>query len=452
MTSTAGPDPAHTPASRSGGRIYRISADSDTGPIRLPGVDALWAPLAKQSVVTGILAAAAVASTFSPWLPVSDPAAMWSGVIAAAAALFLAVWIPRVPGLLRFELLLPAVDFLAVGLVRFGTGESRSVFLAVVVLPVLRMANTPGRRHIVYPLLGTSVTLLVPMVIMFTPLRGSEVVRLVVALAVYAAVAAVTNQLTLQSGRRLDVAKRQHRVAQSEIVRAAVVQQALLPATSTTLGTSFETVGICLPAKQVGGDFYDWFPTNDGAAFTMGDVMGKGVAAGMIAAAVRSVIRSAVDDPDAGYALVRAARGLSTNGTDLLNGQFTTCVHFRIGRNGETQWADAGHGLTFVRRVDGAIEALRSGDLPLGIGTSWASNATTLADGDAIICISDGVLDLFGNDADVLDRFEKFLDEHSSAAATVDAIAVLAEKHDHPDDVTMLAITYRAKPRPAAEH
>lgn len=441
FTAEPGGDAAAYPAA--GRRIVRVTVPSDAAPVGLPGISVRWAPLAKQSVVTGLLVVAATMSTFLPWLPVTDPAALWSGVIAAMIALLVATAVPRVPGLLRYELILPAIDFLAVGLVRFGTGESRSVFLAIVVLPVIWIASNPGRRHIVYPLMGTAATLLLPVALTGDALRGSEIVRLGVALTVYAAVAAVTNQLARQAGLRLALANRRHLVAESEIVRAAVVQQALLPTSTAALDSTFEAVGVCLPAKHVGGDFYDWFPTSNGAAFTLGDVMGKGVAAGMIAAAVRSVIRSTVDDPDAAHALNRAAQGLTTGGGDLLNGQFTTCTHLRIDRDGTTQWADAGHGLSFIRRTDGTLEPLRSGDLPLGIGTSWASSTTTLLDGDAVICISDGVLDLFGDGADTVTRFERFLDDHPSTAAVVDAIAARAAEGDHPDDVTALAITYR---------
>lgn len=431
-------------------RPIPAASGGDAAPVVLPGIRGVWAPLAKQSVVAGLLAAAASVSTFLPSLPVTDPAAMWSGVLAALVALLVAAVIPRVPWMLRIELVVPAVDFVAVGLVRFGTGESRSVFLAIVVLPVIWIASKAERRHIVYPLVGTVGALLVPVALTGDPLHESELVRLGVVLTVYAGVAAVTNELARQAGLRLAAAKHQHRLVESEIVQAAVVQQALLPTTTATLNPSFAATGICLPSKHVGGDFYDWFPTNDGAAFTLGDVMGKGVAAGMIAAAVRSVIRSTADDTDAAHALTRAARGLATGGTELLNGQFTTCVHLRIQQDGTIQWVDAGHGLTWIRRADGVTEPLRSADLPLGVGATWESHTATLREGDAVISISDGVLDLFGSDAKVLDEFETFLNQHPNVAAVVDAIAGLAATCDHPDDVTVLAVTYRAADDPAA--
>ncbi|MBF4606535.1 PP2C family protein-serine/threonine phosphatase [Curtobacterium sp. VKM Ac-1393] len=401
------------------------------------------APLVKQAVVAGLISSAAVASTLTPWLPVTEPVSMWTGVVCALLALVCAGLMTRWPLLIRWELLLPAVDFIAVGLLRYGTGESRSVFLAIVVLPVIWIAANPGRRHIVYPLIGTSVTLLLPFVVAPGPVPGSEAVRLLVAVLVYAAAATVTNELARRATLRLDVSQRQRRVMESEIVQAELMQQALLPSDVASLPAQLEAVGMCLPAKRVGGDFYDWFPTKTGAAFTLGDVMGKGVAAGMIAAAVRSVIRSTVDDTDAAHGLRRAAAGIATGGSDLLSARFTTCFHLRVDRDGTAQWADAGHGLTILRRADGTQEPLRSADLPLGIGTSWTSATTTLAEGDAIVSISDGVLDLFGTGTDTFDRFAALLGEQTAAAAIVDEIAALAATSDHPDDVTVLVVTYR---------
>lgn len=421
----------------------RVTADADTGPIVLPVGYSLMGPLVKQAVVASLILGAAVVSTLSPWLPVTDPVSMWAGVWCALFALLVAAAIPRWPQLLRAELLLPVIDFVAIGLLRYGTGASRSVFLAIVILAVIWIAANPGRRYVVYPLIGTCVTLLLPYALSPGPIPGSEAVRLGVVLLVYAAAAAVTNELARLATLRLDVAKRQGRIMESEIVQAELMQQALLPNDTASLPAQFEAVGACLPAKRVGGDFYDWFPTKTGAAFTLGDVMGKGVAAGMIAAAVRSVIRSTVDDVDAAHGLRRAAAGIATGGSNLLSGQFTTCFHLRIDRDGAAQWADAGHGLTILRRADGTQEMLRSADLPLGIGSSWTSASTTLHDGDAIISVSDGVLDLFGGDADTFNRFAIFLEQHATATAAVTAIAARAASMDHPDDVTILAVTYR---------
>jgi sigma-B regulation protein RsbU (phosphoserine phosphatase) len=435
MTSTAGS--TATP------RTWTVTAREDTGPIALVGLRASWAPLAKQSVVAALVVAAAVTSTLTPWLPVTDAPRMWTGVALALGGLLVAGVMARWPGAARAELVVPAIDFIAIGLLRYGTGDTRSVFLAVVVLPVIWMAASPGRRHVLYPLLGTCATLLLPYLLEPTEPRPSELVRLAFAVVVYGATAAVTNELARQADVRLSTAQRRRRVAEGEIDRAALVQQSLLPASTEGLPPELHALGVCIPARTVGGDFYDWFPTPDGAAFTLGDVMGKGVGAGMIAAAVRSLVRSTVDEPDAATAVRRAAAGLATGTSDVESAQFTTCFHVRIDRDGHARWVDAGHGLSLLRRADGTVRSLRSGHLPIGVGTSWSSETTDLEPGDVVVSVSDGVLDLFGGDLDVLDRFEAWVAERSHPQQLVDGITELAHRGEHPDDVTVLCIAYR---------
>ncbi|PZF59555.1 regulator [Curtobacterium sp. MCSS17_008] len=434
MTSTADrPSSANT---------WTTSVRDDTGPIVLAGLRTSWAPLAKQTIIVGLIVGAAVASTFSPWLIVSDAPAMWTGVAIAVVCLAFAAVAARWPGAMRVELLVPALDFFAVGFLRFGTGDAASVFTAIVVLPVVWVAANPGRRHVVWPILGTTGTLLLSYLIAPTEPRPSELVRLFIVVFVFGATAAVTNELARQAGLQLADVQRRRRVAESEIDRAALVQQSLLPVTTNGLPRELRAVGVCIPARTVGGDFYDWFATPDGAGFTLGDVMGKGVGAGMIAAAVRSLIRSAVDETDPAVAVRRAATGLATGESDLTGGQFTTCFHLRVDRDGRARWVDAGHGLTVLRSTDGSVRPLRSGHLPIGVGTSWTAEDTVLEPGDVVVAVSDGVLDLFGGDLDSLDRFEAWVAERPDPQQLVDGISELAHTDEHPDDVTVLCVAY----------
>jgi len=440
MTSTA--DPTAGRSGSLGPVLWTVSARDDTGPVVLPALRSSWAPLAKQSVVAALIVAAAVSSSLVPFLAVTDARWMWTGVAFALVGLLAAAVMTRWPAANRAELLIPALDFLAVGLLRFGTGDSRSVFLAIVVLPVIWIAAWPGRRHIVYPLVGTCATLLTSFALESANPAPSELVRLAFAVIVYGATATVTNELARHADLRLGDAQRRRRIAEGEIDRAALVQQSLLPSGAAGLMPSVRALGTCIPARSVGGDFYDWYPTTDGAAFTLGDVMGKGVGAGMIAAAVRSVIRSAVDEADPAVAVRRAAAGLATGESDRFSGQFTTCFHLRVDDDGAARWVDAGHGLTFLRTVDGSVRALRSEHLPIGVGSDWTSDVVHLQPGDVVVSISDGVLDLFGGDLDALERFEAWIAARDDPARLVDGITDLARRGDHPDDVTVLCVAY----------
>jgi phosphoserine phosphatase RsbU/P len=422
---------------------WTVRVRDDTGPIVLGTLRSSWGPLAKQSVIAALIVGAAVLSSLSPWLEVSDAPAMWTGVGIALAGLALAAVMARSSAAMRVELLVPALGFLAVGLLRFGTGDGRSVFTAIVVLPVIWIAANPGRQYVVWPVLGTAGTLLLSYLLAPVVPEGSELVRLVIVVFVFGTTAAVTNELARQAGNQLAAVQRRRRVAEGELDRAAIVQQSLLPTSTDGLPDELRASGVCIPARTVGGDFYDWFATPDGAGFTLGDVMGKGVGAGMIAAAVRSLLRSTADEPDPAMAVRRAAMGLATSSTDLTSGQFTTCFHLRVDRDGLARWVDAGHGLAVLRRRDGTVEPLRSGHLPIGVGTEWTAVDTTMHPGDVVVAVSDGVLDLFGGDLDAVDRLNAWIAGRPDARDIVDGIADLAGRGDNADDVTVLCVAYR---------
>ncbi|MCJ0702343.1 SpoIIE family protein phosphatase [Frigoribacterium faeni] len=398
-------------------------------------------PFVKQAFIAALMLAAGVLSTSAPWLTVTDAVALWSGVALAGLALGFALAIDRGVVPLRWELLIPAADFVAVGLLRHGTGDSRSVYLNFVLLPIVWIAANPGRRHVVYPAIGSSVTLLMPFLFDPSGPPSSEVVRLVLSVVVYGTLAVAVNELARQAELRLTLSQARRRAVQGELDRAAVVQQSLLPPDASTLPNSFSVFGACVPARTVGGDFFDWYPTDDGIALTLGDVMGKGVGAGMIAAAVRAVMRSSADESDPATALKRASTGVETGGLGV-DTQFTTCFHARIGMDGVIHWSDAGHGLAVLRRADGTVERLRSLNLPIGIGTEWTTFTTQARAGDTLICVSDGVLDLYDDELEAVNRFEDLVRQTPGAAAIVHSIAATAGLEERPDDVTVMAATF----------
>ncbi|WP_182048030.1 PP2C family protein-serine/threonine phosphatase [Curtobacterium sp. ME26] len=427
----------------------RITArSSDTGQIVLPAVGTAWAPFAKQAIVTVLIGGAAVASTALPLLLITDAQRMWQGVAVAVGLLAITAVMAARPSLERLQMFVALIDFVAIGLLRFGTGDNQSVFLAITVLPLIWIAAGVGRWRIMVPLGGVIVTLLLPLVLSVgRSLMVSEFVRLLVVVLVYGAASVVVNELSRRSLRQLTTSQQRRRVAEAEVTQAVLVQRSLQPVDGSDLPPAFQVTGVCVPARAVGGDFYDWYPTPDGgAAVTLGDVMGKGVGAGMIAAAVRAVVRSSRDNPDPAAALRSAAAGISTGPGTATSGQFTTCFHARISPDGVLCWVDAGHGLTVLRRAAGEVSFLQSGHLPIGVGTGWASAETILGPGDSIVSVSDGVLDLFGGDLRSLDDYAAFVAERPSITEIVEELTALAQQQEQPDDVTVLAMAWSAAP------
>jgi anti-sigma regulatory factor (Ser/Thr protein kinase) len=224
-----------------------------------------------------------------------------------------------------------------------------------------------------------------------------------------------------------------------ELSRAAEVQQGLLPQQLLSM-PGWDIAGMCLPARAVGGDFYDWYPVGEGAAFTLADTMGKGIGAAIIAATVRAVLRSAARFGDVAGAVDAAAASL-TGDLDS-TGLFVTLFHGRLDMDsGELTYVDAGHGLSFVVRTDGEVQRLKSMSPPLGIDieTEWITQTVTLKPGDALISVSDGVLDLYPGVQQALDSVTTLVMLATSAEEIVDAIKARA-RGVAPDDVTVVVV------------
>jgi sigma-B regulation protein RsbU (phosphoserine phosphatase) len=414
-----------------------------------------FTPLVKQTPVAITVALAVVLSLTVPRLVVSDV----TGLVAALALVVVATVLAAIvtaqpaapPGLVG---LVPAIDFLALGVLRWATGSSASVFTAVLALPVVWVAAQEGRRFAGWAVLGAAVVILTPF--LFGPGTATvtaELIRLAVVLVSYATLAVVVNQLSQRYAAQLRLAEDRESLARSEIRRAADVQRSLLPQPAAR-GRGHAVAGACLPSRSVGGDFFDWYETDDGFAMTLGDVMGKGVGAGLIAAAVRAVVRSARSDPDPAAALRRVSSGLMTGGGDPAATSFTTLFHARF-RGSVMRWVDAGHGLTVIARQDGTSERLVSADLPVGLGfdETWTTHETELLPGDLVVSFSDGVLDLFSGELDTLQHVAAIAREDPRPAAVVDTLIAFARTVDHDDDVTVIAFGRDAvgtPPDPAA--
>ncbi|ORB62131.1 serine/threonine protein phosphatase [Mycolicibacterium tusciae] len=226
-----------------------------------------------------------------------------------------------------------------------------------------------------------------------------------------------------------------------EMNRAAEVQRALLPGElPETPGWSFGTSNS--PAKQIGGDFYDVRVHQPSIVLSLGDVMGKGMDAGMLAAATRTALRS--NDPGmTPSAVVTRAAGILEGDLRRISA-FVTLAYVQVDiDSGDFRFADAGHGLHYVVRTrSGRIERLSSDDMPVGLGDRWRELSGRLAPGDMILLVSDGVLDLWGGS---LEGLENAIAQCANGTGTgpqeaVDYLCANAGELLDGDDVTAVAL------------
>ncbi|RIJ44278.1 regulator, partial [Clavibacter lycopersici] len=248
----------------------------------------------------------------------------------------------------RFAVVVPALDFLAVGLLRIGTGESASVFGSLVILPVVWFSLNPSRWNVLVAFVGTYVSLGLPLLLRLGGQNANELWRGFFSALAFAVAALVVNELSRRTRVSLEESRARERLSEEELTRASIVQRALLPKTSAPLA-GYQVAGACLPSKAVGGDFFDWYPVKEGLAFTLGDVMGKGVGAGIIAATARAVVRSAKNVPDPVAAIERTADCFTAEMSAAAS--FATVFHARVRAEDNTVlYADAGHGLSALVR------------------------------------------------------------------------------------------------------
>ena len=229
---------------------------------------------------------------------------------------------------------------------------------------------------------------------------------------------------------------------QIELVYAAEIQAKLLPRTYPRV-PKFDIAAQCLPAKQVGGDFFDWQEVSEGVwTLTLGDVMGKGMAAAMLMATVRAALRSVTQHHSPAKALELAEQALRS---DLDNSDsFVTIFHGKLdSRDRSLTFVDCGHGYAFVIRNDGAVVDLIPRGLPVGVPDQklFEEGCICFEPGDRLVLYSDGLIDARPELA--LDNV--LLAESLRGATTAQEmvcrlISLTEQKGPMPDDITILAV------------
>ncbi|WP_206051487.1 SpoIIE family protein phosphatase [Nocardioides ferulae] len=228
-----------------------------------------------------------------------------------------------------------------------------------------------------------------------------------------------------------------------DLAQASAAQRSLLPSRPPD-SDAYDVAGRCLPARHVGGDFYDWFLLGDGAVqVVVADVMGKGVGAAIIAATVRAVLRGASLYNELPEAVNRSGRSLAP---DLeQTSTFVTAFTARFDPvSGTVRYVDAGHGLAAVLGPGRTFRTLVSDDLPLGVlgEGEWHAEEVVLAPGEALVVVSDGFLDAFEDPREGWHVLAGLYSRSGSAAELVDEVVTLTGSRVE-DDLTVVVVRRR---------
>lgn len=208
-----------------------------------------------------------------------------------------------------------------------------------------------------------------------------------------------------------------------------------------------------VPAKEVGGDFYDFFlidPFHLG--FVIGDASGKGVPAAMFIAITRTLIKAVAPlSGSPGECLAFVNTMLAVDNPQLL---FATVFYAVLDtRTGEVAFSNGGHPPAMILRHGGAIEAIRDvSGVALGVmeGMDYETGTFTLEPGESILLYTDGVTEATDNGQSLFEEYrlinvlEKLHGAHpeniiQKVNAQVDIFVGSAPQFD---DITMLALAF----------
>jgi phosphoserine phosphatase RsbU/P len=223
--------------------------------------------------------------------------------------------------------------------------------------------------------------------------------------------------------------------------RAAELQAGMLPA-SPHKEEGFELAAHFTAAREISGDFYDWYASPGGRmTVTLGDVMGKGLPASLMMATARAALRGAagVEPMEAG---IKQAADVMSAALEV-NHAYVTVFHCCFDpASGDLRYVDAGHGHARLLRGIAGQDLLPERSAPIGIfpDARFVVGTARMNPGDTLVVFSDGLLELRPDLATKDLHLPYEARRAGSAQELVDILAQGARNRDLEDDVTVLAL------------
>jgi len=235
----------------------------------------------------------------------------------------------------------------------------------------------------------------------------------------------------------------------SELRIAAEIQQGALPGLMRIPGDKLSISAHMLPAREVGGDLYDYFMQDDDTLlFTLGDVSGKGVPAALFMFAAQHMLRSLGQQrKPLTQLLAKLNDNLAENNTSAM---YVTlfAARYEVG-TGRLEYALAGHQAPFLKKADGTLEKLEApANLPLGNldDVAFESRTITIQPGESVVAFTDGVTEACDKDGKRygLERLEtllagqKILSCSTMLENVLASVGAFSQSCEMRDDVTVL--------------
>lgn len=252
-----------------------------------------------------------------------------------------------------------------------------------------------------------------------------------------------------------DVEQHQRSAVEQERIRRELelgrrIQSEMLPHAPLHFGLT-EVKGVSVPAREVGGDFFNYFALDSGlVALLVGDVSGKGVGAALLMANIQASLRTRFALGQGLSAIADAIdRDIEANSPGPVYATLFIAIFDPATRL--MRYVNAGHNPQYIRRGDGQLEKMSSTGLPVGLlaGHGYSEREVQLAPGDLLFFYTDGCVEMENEAAEMFgaERLESLVAASASGSAdqvlvTVEqAIATFRGGRDLFDDATMMAVT-----------
>ena len=237
---------------------------------------------------------------------------------------------------------------------------------------------------------------------------------------------------------------------EQELRVARRIQQASLPKETPTLA-GWQVSPFYQPAREVGGDFYDFFELEDGrVGVVVGDATSKGIPAALLAEATSNMLRAvaqALDSTSPGKVLERVNETLLAR---IPPNMFVTCFYAILEpESGSLTYANAGHDLPYLHR-NGDAEELRARGMPLGLmpGRGYEEKKTILEAGERALFYSDGLVEAHDPKGEMFGfpRLIVLIAEHGDEKTQLgdflleQLYSFVGEGWEQEDDITLLTL------------
>jgi serine phosphatase RsbU (regulator of sigma subunit)/predicted ester cyclase len=246
----------------------------------------------------------------------------------------------------------------------------------------------------------------------------------------------------------LEQQMRERERVEQELLVARRIQQASLPKAVPELG-GWEISPYYQPAREVGGDFYDFHLLSEGrVGLVVGDATGKGVPAALVMSTTCGMLRLAAQSYSSpGEMLQRVNEALCPN---IAANMFVTCFYAILEpESGSLTYANAGHDLPHVRHGDGDAEELRARGMPLGLmpGMGYEEKEVVLEEGESVLFYSDGLVEAHDPKGEMFGfpRLRSLVAQHDKERSLADLLleelySFVGEGWEQEDDITLLTL------------